>query len=230
MKARIAIVIAIGTLGLVLAAQAIAAAPTADSPGDGAQSVAGSQITFVGTATAAVPPPAIYFYISKDPGTNGDGRLTNAFAVVTGGTPTGNPGQFQGVADPSDFWPDVPGDYYWQVNQDCGADATCTPWSTPNHLIITPRSASSVSPSNPPNTHFTAHPPHKTHKRKLTFSFKSDVAGATFQCLYAQGWSKCSSPHTFRHLKPGRFRFQVKAIVKGVADPTPASWFFRVLP
>ena len=48
--------------------------------------------------------------------------------------------------------------------------------------------------------------------------------------LYAQGWTKCTSPHVFRHLKPGRFRFQVKAILNGVEDPTPASWFFKVLP
>src|SRR5205085_7653702 len=121
MKLRIALVIAIGTFGLVLAAHAIAAPPTADSPGDGASSVAGSQITFVGTATAAATPPAIYFFISKSNATNLDGRLTNAFAVVSGSTPTGSPGQFQGVADSSDFWPDVPGDYYWQVNQDCGS-------------------------------------------------------------------------------------------------------------
>src|SRR5436309_15494217 len=103
MTLRIALVIAIGTLGLVAATRALAAPPTADSPGDGASSVAGSQITFVGTATAAATQPAIYFYISKDNNMNTDTRLTNAFAVVTGATPTGIPGQFQGVADSSDL-------------------------------------------------------------------------------------------------------------------------------
>jgi hypothetical protein len=234
MKTRIAVALAIGTLGLILAGNGLAATPPmANSPPDGTQVVAGSEITFVGTATATATPPAIYFYISKDNATDSNGRLTHAFAVVTGGTPTSTPGQFQGVADSSDFWPDVPGDYYWQVNQDCGsppAPVDCTAWSDPVKLTITPRPASSVSVSNPPNTHFTRHPPHKTQKRKVVFAFTSDFAGATFQCLYAQGWSKCTSPHTFRHLKPGRFRFLVKAIVNGVEDPTPASWLFRVLP
>src|SRR2546423_1440248 len=220
MKARLAIALATGTLGLVVAAVAFAAPPTADQPAPGSSFVAGSQITFVGTSTATVPPANVYFYVSRDNVTNTNGRLANAFAVVTG-NPTGTPTQYQGVANSSDLWPDVPGDYYWQVNQDCTTpDPADCPWGLPSKLTITPRPASSVTSSNPPNTHFTRHPPHKTHKRKITFAFKSDVAGAKFQCLFAQGWAKCKSPHVFRSLKPGRFRFQVKAIVNGVEDPT----------
>jgi hypothetical protein len=80
-----------------------------------------------------------------------------------------------------------------------------------------------------PNTFLNRHPPHRTHKRKVTFRFSSNMAGAKFRCLYAQGWQPCRSPHTFRHLKPGRYRFQAQAVVNGVPDPSPASWTFRVL-
>jgi hypothetical protein len=79
------------------------------------------------------------------------------------------------------------------------------------------------------DTFLTRHPRHRTRKRKVTFAFSSNVPGAKFRCLYAQGWQSCRSPHTFRHLKPGRYRFQAQAVVNGVPDPTPASWTFRVL-
>jgi IPT/TIG domain len=79
-----------------------------------------------------------------------------------------------------------------------------------------------------PDTFLTHHPKHRTRRRQVAFAFSSDMPGVSYQCLFAQGWAKCSSPHTFRHLKPGRYRFQVKAIVNGVKDPTPASWTFRV--
>ena len=80
-----------------------------------------------------------------------------------------------------------------------------------------------------PKTFLTHHPRHRTHKRKVAFAFDSNVDGAKFKCFDAGGWAKCRSPHVFRHLKPGRYKFKVKAIVNGVADPTPASFIFRIL-
>jgi hypothetical protein len=80
-----------------------------------------------------------------------------------------------------------------------------------------------------PKTFLTHHPRHRTHKRKVAFAFDSNVDGARFKCLDAGGWRKCRSPHVFRHLKPGRYKFKVKAIVSGVADPTPAAFIFRIL-
>jgi IPT/TIG domain len=83
--------------------------------------------------------------------------------------------------------------------------------------------------TNAPDTFLTHHPRHHTHKRQVSFAFDSNMDGAQFQCLFAQGWAKCRSPHVFRHLKPGRYRFMAEAIVNGVADPTPASFTFRIL-
>jgi hypothetical protein len=238
MKARIAIVIAIGTLGLVGANEALALPnpPVQLAPTNGQPFTAGSDtITFQAQINPLplTPPAFMDFYVSRGtPTFDSTGVMTNWIDHLHGGPTSGDPSIYAATTTTDMNWPDVPGTYQWQaVYYDCTQDPDCFNESaTTFSFIIVPRSPSSVSPSNPPNTHFTAHPPHKTHKRKLTFSFKSDVAGATFQCLYAQGWSKCTSPHTFRHLKPGRFRFQVKAIVNGVEDPTPASWFFKVLP
>ncbi len=80
-----------------------------------------------------------------------------------------------------------------------------------------------------PKTFLTHHPRRRSHSRKVAFAFDSDVDGARFKCLDARGWRKCRSPHVFRHLKPGRYKFKVKAIVDGVADPTPARFIFRIL-
>ena len=80
------------------------------------------------------------------------------------------------------------------------------------------------------DTFLTDHPRHRTHRRKATFAFSSNVSGARFQCFYADGWARCKSPHTFRHLKPGRYKFKVRAKANGVRDKTPATWIFKVLP
>jgi hypothetical protein len=80
-----------------------------------------------------------------------------------------------------------------------------------------------------PQTFLTHHPRRRSDKRKVAFAFDSNVDGARFKCFDAGGWAKCRSPHVFRHLEPGRYKFKVKAIVNGVADPTPASFIFRIL-
>jgi hypothetical protein len=230
MRARLAIVIAVAAVMFVVVAVALAdTPPTMGSPADNANFTAGDQITFEATATATPSPSHLYFYISKDPATNLDGALSNSFAIVRG-DPTGDPTIFDGTAGPANIWPSQPREYYWQAYQDCGlTPPDCVNWSQVRKLTINPRPASSVSVASPPETFLTHHPRHRIHQRKVTFAFSSDVSGASFQCFYAQGWAKCKSPHTFRHLKPGRYKFEVRAVVNGVEDPAPASWLFRVL-
>lgn len=80
-----------------------------------------------------------------------------------------------------------------------------------------------------PKTFLTHHPRRHSHKRKVTFAFDSNADGAKFKCFDARGWARCRSPRVFRHLRPGRYKFKVKAIVGGVADPTPATFIFRIL-
>jgi hypothetical protein len=97
------------------------------------------------------------------------------------------------------------------------------------HFTINPLPASAVTDPSQVETFLNKKPRHRTHHRKIKFAFSSNVDGAKFQCLFAQGWEKCRSPHVFRHLRPGRFKFEVRAVVNGIKDPDPAIWFFRVL-
>jgi hypothetical protein len=42
------------------------------------------------------------------------------------------------------------------------------------------------------------------------------------------GFAACKSPKAYR-LKPGKYRFEVRAVLKGVADSSPASRSFKVV-
>lgn len=78
-----------------------------------------------------------------------------------------------------------------------------------------------------------------TGKRaRVKFRFTSSAQGATFQCSLVKlrkgkkppraVFKNCKSPRTYS-LKPGRYRFKVRAVVSGQVDPTPASRTFRVV-
>lgn len=81
----------------------------------------------------------------------------------------------------------------------------------------------------------------KGRKAKVKFRFSSPDAGATFECRLtavatngkqppkrAISFAACSSPKTYK-LKPGSYRFEVRAVVAGAADPTPAKRSFKVV-
>lgn len=77
-------------------------------------------------------------------------------------------------------------------------------------------------------TVLTAKPPARTRDRTPTFRFRSS-APATFQCkLDRAAFRPCRSPLTTKPLRPGRHTFEVRAVVEGAADPTPAACAFRV--
>jgi hypothetical protein len=119
-----------------------------------------------------------------------------------------------------------PGTYYWMVERwDCSAEADCyvTDGQIRSFTVEPPVSTPA------PNTTITRHPARRTRKRRVRFAFVSNLPDASFQCHYAGGWSRCLSPQRFRHLKPGRYRFKVRAIANGKRDTTPATWLFRVL-
>jgi hypothetical protein len=230
MRAPLAIVIAIGTLGLVAATEALGDSipPTQVSPADQVSFTApADQIVFQASPPTGVTPTYMDFYISRDTAVDSTGVFSNFIDHIHGG-----PSSYAARPSSDVNWPDRPGTYYWQaVYHDCAqAPMDCFNESTTTRsFTINPRPASTVGPGNEPNTFLTRRPRHRTHKRKVTFAFSSDVAGAHFRCLYAEGWSHCRSPHTFRHLKPGRYKFKARAVVNGVKDPTPASWVFKVL-
>jgi hypothetical protein len=77
-------------------------------------------------------------------------------------------------------------------------------------------------------------------KAKVRFTFSSTAAGATFECALVKlpkgkgrklpkpVFKGCRSPKKLT-LKPGRYRFSVRAVNGGAADPTPATRGFRIV-
>ena len=62
-----------------------------------------------------------------------------------------------------------------------------------------------------------------------TFTFGSDVAGATFECSLDGGaYAACVSPYTPSSLDAGAHTLSVRAVSAGVADSTPLSFDFTV--
>jgi hypothetical protein len=83
-----------------------------------------------------------------------------------------------------------------------------------------------------PATTLSRKPPKRSRDRTPTFRFRSDDAGASFECrLDARPFRPCSSPLTARALALGPHGFQVRAREEsGAVDPSPASCRFRLLP
>lgn len=82
-----------------------------------------------------------------------------------------------------------------------------------------------------PNTKITKqHPRKKTTKRRAEFKFVSiPAAGARFECkLDRKPFKSCTSPFR-KKVKPGKHRFKVRAILRGVTDPSPAKFRWRVV-
>lgn len=77
---------------------------------------------------------------------------------------------------------------------------------------------------------------------KVKFTFTSPNPGARFQCslateirrkgkksrLVGRAFHNCESPKTYR-LKPGYYRFEVRAVVGAVVDPRPSRFGFAVV-
>lgn len=93
--------------------------------------------------------------------------------------------------------------------------------------------------AQPPRTTITKRPKAVVRKkaaRKATvrFRFRSDTAGARFQCRLAKKgrsgakWRGCSSPKTYK-LGRGRYTFKVRARANGLTDASPAVDRFRVV-
>jgi hypothetical protein len=228
MKPRLAIVIAVASISLALAAQAFAIGePAQVSPEDGATITSGDPIVFRASPTDVVAPTHIDFYVASDNQVDpGNGVLAPPWVDHL----RSDPPLFQASPRSDAIWPTRPGTYYWQaVYSNCAENPGGDCFSGIRSLTVVQRPASTVGPGSEPNTFLNRHPRHRTHKHRARFAFSSDVGGAHFQCLFAQGWSKCRSPHIFRHLKPGRYKFAARAVVNGVQDPTAASWVFKVI-
>jgi len=88
------------------------------------------------------------------------------------------------------------------------------------------------SPDNdPPQTTITERPPRKTDKSVVTFKFRSNEKGSTFECkLDKERFKPCSSPKKVKHLAEAKHRFNVRAKDRaGNVDASPAVDKFKVV-
>ena len=113
-----------------------------------------------------------------------------------------------------------------------GGDQTFTTASTPPPPppppIIEP-GPTPIAPV-PPETTITKKPPPKVQGPTATIKFSSAAAGSSFECkLDGKPFKACRSPYTAKSLKPGKHKIQVRAVVAGVADPSPATVSFKVV-
>jgi hypothetical protein len=198
--------------------------PTQISPADGAIVRHGGQRTF---SVQDIPSYAqdgtrLYIEFSKGTELSPDGTFTDRYLLARP-IPAGEGTYEYQFAEP---FTRTAGTYYWIVERfDCSAEADCyVADGKIRSFTVAPRAARRA-----PNTILTRHPARRTRHRRVRFAFTSNVPGASFRCFYTGGWSPCRSPQRFRRLKPGRYRFKVRAVANGRRDPTPASWLFRVV-
>ncbi len=90
----------------------------------------------------------------------------------------------------------------------------------------------------PPGTKITKAKISSKH-HQATFSFKAIGTATGFQCALVRtpkahhkkpkpSFSACRSPKTYKHLKPGKYTFEVRALNAAGADPTPAKKSFTI--
>jgi hypothetical protein len=87
-----------------------------------------------------------------------------------------------------------------------------------------------VKDTTAPETTIDKRPKRKSSKRKATFRFSSNEAGATFQCkLDKKPFAPCISPKTYKKLKPRKHKFSVFATdAAGNADASGIGVTFKV--
>lgn len=95
-----------------------------------------------------------------------------------------------------------------------------------------------IPDTSPPETTITRKVPGSISKRTAKFAFISSEPGSTFECslegkgldIAVKQFSPCSAVRRYSGLRPGRHRFQVRAIdVAGNIDPSAAKAKFKVL-
>jgi hypothetical protein len=86
-----------------------------------------------------------------------------------------------------------------------------------------------AAPIQRPDTAITKGPSGEIHARNVTFAFRSDPAGATFECKFdKRAFKQCGSPRKFKHLGLGQHKFQVRALNAAGTDPIPATRSFKI--
>jgi hypothetical protein len=152
-----------------------------------------------------------------DPG-GGDFHLMPGSPLIDAGDPAGG-----GPLTDLDGHPRVVAGTCGAARRDIGAYEFQSSCPTPP-----PQAAADTTP---PQTKIDKGPSKKTSKPTAKFRFESSEAGSTFECrLDRKPFKRCRSPKSYRHLRPGRHVFKVRATdPAGNTDATPAKRKFTVL-
>jgi DNA-binding beta-propeller fold protein YncE len=132
-------------------------------------------------------------------------------------------------ANQSSITASTPGEYRCTVTATNFAGSTAQR-SSPFTVSAPP--APPIPKAPPPNTKITKTKINSA-KRMATFKFKATGGSTGFQCALFKKhkkpkFKKCSSPKTYKQLKPGTYIFGVRAIGAGGPDPTPAKKKFKI--
>jgi len=192
-------------------------------------------IDLVGEANAGILPPSIG--VAKLAGASGSGAAPGATVRVFR-KKTAEAGELESFlgeaeADGSGNWSVT---YASAIPGETRIAATQTSEGGTSELAFAttepePKKEGEGKDTTPPQTKIVKGPKAKTHARKVKFKFTSSEAGSTFKCkLDKKPVKSCTSPKTYKKLKPGKHVFKVWAIDKaGNKDPTPAKRKFKVL-
>jgi streptogramin lyase len=125
---------------------------------------------------------------------------------------------------------EIPGETY-EVARISGLEPPAKPTTTNTPKPVRPDTRIDKGPKKKVKT--------KRKRASVKFRFSSTTAGATFECALVRKAKKgkktpkpkfksCKSPKKLK-LRPGRYRFSVRAVSGGLVDPTPATSSFRVV-
>jgi hypothetical protein len=127
---------------------------------------------------------------------------------------------------------DIPGENTYEVARISGLEPPSTPTGGGSKSTPAPETTIDKGPKRKVKT--------KGKRASVAFRFSSTAAGAAFECALVKKpgkkgkktpqpkFTSCKSPKKLK-LKPGRYRFSVRAIAGAVADPSPATSSFRVV-
>jgi hypothetical protein len=159
-----------------------------------------------------------FTYESNEPGSSFECALDGApFAACAASGVT-----YMGLAN---------GPHSFQVRAiDPSANVDPTPAGYSFSVAVPALAPPPLVPVASPQTLFAKKPPAKTRDRTPTFRFRSDLAGASFECAVDHGRFKpCRSPFTTKKLSFGKHSFAVRAVAGSLADTTPLKVGFKVI-
>jgi hypothetical protein len=98
----------------------------------------------------------------------------------------------------------------------------------------TKKGSSNTTTAGPPNTRISS-AKISSKRREARFRFRATGSSTGFQCALVKRhrkprFKKCRSPKAYRHLRAGKYTFEVRALSSAGFDPTPAKRRFKIRP